>query len=512
MKKVLYGEELREKILEAVELLGNTVSTTLGPTGNNVLISNGESAPFITNDGVTIASSLESEEKEMNAILEILKESSLKTNELVGDGTTTTIVLLQSIIKEGMEEIRKGKNPLTLKKELQESLEKILPLLEEKKKTPTKEDFFSTASTSANSKEIGKILSDVFSKVHRKSSITLEESMDEETHILTRKGYIVEINSLSSLYFQKEKKISLKNPSILILKGYLENLEYISECINECLRENRPLVIVTEEMEEILSQELLSYYLNEGKELFIISLSELGTHRDQEQLDLSILSGATIKNVDYEKVLCKDLGRVEEIILEREQVTIASKKNIQEYLLSLKKELEEVTSDYEKEFQEKRLSNLEDDKITIQIGSCTKTEMKELKMRYEDALCALEVARKGILPGEGIPLLEIGDNLIIETTGDEITKKALSSPFYKIIENMGESPEKLHKKIQENQYQKIYYLETSSLEDISNTKILDPLEVVITSCKNAFSIASMLLTITHLVINEEDLEKKEYSL
>lgn len=510
MKKVITGKELREKILEAIHLIGDTVSSTLGPTGNNVLINSSEKSPFITNDGVTIATYLESEDPVLNTILEIIKESSLKTNELVGDGTTTTIVLLQAMIEKGIKEIENGKNPLLLKKELTDTLPLILSDLEKKKRKPKEEDYISIASISANSKEIGQELASLFLRVGRKSSIHLEESSTMNTYVIEKRGYPIEINSLSSLYFQKEKEISLKSPYILILKGTLSELEQVSDCINESLLRNHPLVMIVEEISPSLEQELLSLYINEKKEILAVSLQEFSSHRDQIEMDLSYLSGATIRNIEYEEISFKDLGKVEKLSLTKEEMIFHTNRSITSWILEVQKELLKETDEYEKEFIETRLAKLEHGIITIYIGAPTKTELKEIKMRYEDALCALELAKEGILVGEGLPLLEIGNKLSDITTGFSIMKESLQAPFTKIMENMGKSSSLMIKEIKLHDYQEIYNLEECSLESIHTTSILDPYKVVETSLINAVSIASMILSITYLVVNEEEKTPKEF--
>ena len=509
MKKIFSKEELQEKILLAVNMMGDAISSTLGPTGNNVLIDTSNQSPFITNDGVTIASSIESEDEEVNAILEIVKEASLKTNELVGDGTSTTIVLLQSIINKGMDEICKGKNPILLKNELADSLKDILLKIEEKKIMPTKKDYFSIAYTSSNSKEIGQILGELFFKMQGKFAIHLEESPNEKTYSILKKGYSLEINSLSSLYFQKEKEILLDDVFVFIGKGYLQSLEQVSELINECLRLERPLCLLVEEVSSEVQQELLSLYLSEKKNIFVLSLMEFASHREKIEADLSILSGATIKNLDYDNISFSDVGQVQKLVIEKEEMTMFSDQNISSLIKNLKEKLQDNLDSYEREFIEERLAKLENGVATLYIGAPTKTELKELKMRYEDALWALEVAKGGVLPGEGIVLLEISENLKGTTEGEKILKEALATPFQKIIENTGRNSEEIRQEIQKANYQKIYNFDKDLLEDIKDTVILDPIEVVIVALKNAVSIASLLLTTNYLVVNEESSFKNE---
>lgn len=509
MKRVIAKDEVKEKIKQAINLLCDSVSSTLGPSGNNVLINNSERAPFITNDGVTIAKNIESTDPVMNSVLEIIKESTLKTDELVGDGTTTTLVLLQSIFLKGLEEIENGKNSIELKKELKESLEKIIPLIEEKKRIPNKEELISIARISGNSSLIGDIASEVFFKMRSKYAIQLDESTKEKTYYEIKKGYNIEIDELSNMYFQNRKEIILNDCYFCIIKGYLSSLEQISEVINEGIKKSKNIVIFVEEMEDAIKQELLVYYLMEKKNIFIIKLPEYGSRKEKIELDISYLSNSIIKNIDYEEVFCSDLGRVDKVVINQKEIIIeTNNKKAKELVEILRKELAETRSDYEKEFIENRLSKLENGIATIYVGGITKTEIKEKMMRYEDALCALEIANHGVLPGGGVSFLEISDKIKVDSVGDKILKEALEVPFQKMLENAGSSNLSLKMDIKKSNYTKIVNFTTLELEDINNTEILDPKEVLITALKNAVSVAALLLTINYLVVNEnESLEK-----
>ena len=509
MKIVISHEDAKNKLKEAVDLLCNAVGSTLGPTGNNVLISNSDSSPFITNDGVTIAKNIESSDPILNSILEIMKEASLKTDELVGDGTTTTLVLFQSIFNYGLEEIQKGKNATILNKELKESLKKVCRAIEDKKYLPRKEDLSSIASISANSKEIGNIVTEVFIKMKNKYSIQLEESPNEETYYEIKKGYNIEIDDISPMYFQKEKEIKLENCSIFIIKGYLSNLEQLSDIINMGIERNHNILILVEEMEDNIKQELLTYYLMEKKNIFMINLPEYASRREKIELDISDLSDSIIKNIDFEPVYYMDGGKIPKVTIKQNELELeVNPDKTKELVYLLKEELKNIKNEYEKEFIERRISKLENGVATIYVGGTTKTEIKEKLMRYEDSLSSLEIAKKGILPGGGISFLEISQKMKKESTGDMILAKALEVPFEKMLENAGNTNKNIKKQIIDSNYQKLVNFKTLKLEDINRTKILDPKEVLLVAIKNAVSIASLLLSINYLVINEnEHLEK-----
>ena len=509
MKKVIEKNELRITMSKTVNLLCDAVSKTLGPTGNNVLIDSSETTPFFTNDGVTIATNIESDDKVENTILEIVKEASLKTNELVGDGTTTTLVLLQSIFNLGLEEINKGKNEILLKNELIISMNKVIKRINELKRIPTKNDLLNIALTSTNDLEIASLTTNTFFKTKSKHAIKLEESNNESTYTIHKKGYNISINNISSMYFSKENNLEIKNCNILILKGYLDNLESISEIINDILENNKNLIIFVESMNEEIKNEILVYYFQK-KNIFIVEIAEYASHRDKIEEDIKTLTNSTIKNIDYENAYTSDLGYINSITLNKNEITLLSNnKNNLELIKTIKKELKECNNDYEKEFINNRLSKLQNGITTIFVGGITKSEKRERLMRFEDALCALSASKDGIVYGEGITYLKAKEVLNEKLISDSILKKSLEKPFEKVIENLGIDSYELKKEIINNNYQKIYDYKTNSLIDINNCNILDPLEVVVTSLKNSVSIASLLLTTSSLVINENYKQEKD---
>ena len=500
MKNVISGEELQNVMSEAVNLLCDTVSTTLGPTGNNILINNSDTTPFITNDGVTIATNIESEDKRINTVLEIVKEASLKTNELVGDGTTTTLVLLQSIFNLGLEEINNGKNKIILKNELLSYMGKVVNEINNIKRSPKEEELLSIAVTSSNSNEIGKIITDIFKKVKSKYSIKLEESNSELTYNINKKGYNISIKNISNLYFTKNKYIELKNVKVLILKGYLDNLESISDIINSSLENNDNLIIITEGIKDEIRNEVLVYYLN-NKNIFILEQDEYASHRDKQEEDISYLTNATIKNIDYEEIYTTDLGRTDNIIINSDEIIFLNSNNCKELINKLNKELELCKSDYEKEFINSRISKLEEGITTIYVGGTTKTEKRERMMRFEDAISALETAKNGITIGEGITYLKVSEILPDDNTTSLIIKKSLHKPFECIMNNLGLNSNKIKNKIINNNYNLIYDYELDDYIPVNNSNIIDSSDVVIQAFKNALSIAAILLSTSSLVIN-----------
>ena len=510
MKKVIQGMPLWEIMEQTVNLLCDAVSSTLGPTGNNVLINQWDKSPYITKDGVTIASSIESEDPFENTILEIVKEASLKTDELVGDGTTTTLVLLQSIFNQGIKKIKEGYNAILLKKEIEEALVEVLKELEKEKQLPTKSNLLSIATISANDKKIGKLAFEVYQKMKNKYSIQIREGHKEDSYFEIKKGYTLEIDKISSLYFKKEETLIWNDVLTLLIKGRLETLEELSEIINDVYASKKPLLILAEEIENTVLEEILSLYLTNSQKILAVQIPEYASHREGIENDLETISNAKIKNIDYEQVKAQDLGKIDCLKIEKEVITLSFKKeNIKKHIKKLKIQQKECQSNYEKEFLEERLSKLEKGAATIYVGGITKTEIKEKIMRFEDALCAIEQAKNGIVIGEGLTLLKIKETIETNHEGSLILKEALSQPFMKIMDNLGKNEESIKKQIEKYHYKKVYEYTTDTYKDINDTNILDSYTVVKTVLQNATSIATLLLTTKFLVVNEKKESEKD---
>lgn len=502
MKEIISGNDLRKLILKSTNLMCDCVSSTLGPSGNNVLINKDDLSPFITNDGVTIAESISSDDLKVNTVLEILKEASLKTNELVGDGTTTTLVLLQSILNESYNEIDKGKNPIVLKKELVASVNKVLKLLKKEKIKPTKEDLISIASVSANDQEIGALVYKVFNKMKSKYAIKLDMS-NSDTYYEIKKGYNIE-TEVPTIYFDNNKNIILNNTYILLLKGFLSSLEDISEILNEAIEQNKNIVILCEEFDENILNQIILFKLENNKNIYLFKIPDYGSKKENLLSDIEFLTRSKIKNINFESVSFTDLGLLSCFIIKKDEIVLISEINAKEKVKDLKKYLYKL-SDYEKELLETRISKLENGICTIYVGGPTKTEIKEKLMRFEDAINAVNIAKDGVLYGEGITLLKISNML---DNKDIILKNALCAPFNKILKNAGVDDKNIKDDIISSNYKKIYNIKENKLEDINKYKILDPYKVIETALTNAVSIASMLFTINYLVVNEAQKQER----
>ncbi len=506
MKQVVQKEELKKKMKEAITLLCDAVSSTLGPTGNNILINNSKVSPFITNDGVTIATNIESEDKIINTILEIAKEASLKTNELVGDGTTSTLVLLKSIFLEGLKCIEEGKNPILLKQEMKKTVENIKKEIKKLSKIPHEEDLKNIAKISANDQEISEITWKVFQKVKRKSAIRILESPTNKTFYEINKGYQLETNSLPDYFLENKKEMIIKHPKIILIKDQLYTLEQISQFINENISRNQKMVVIGENFEESVKQEIYIYNKEQTSKIYFIEIPNYASRTRDIMEDIEILTHA--KQIDLrfkQSMRWESIGELDEIILRKEEAVLSTKKNekkVQERICLLEKEIENCTEDYQLEFLEERLAKFDMGIANIYVGGTTKTEKRERKMRFEDCVCAVETAKKGVVPGEGLVYLMIPSFQEEKEASTQILKKAMEQPFLKIMENAGEDGIKRKQEIANKNYEVIYNLEKKVMEKTSITNVIDPTEVVITALENAVSIASMLLTTQYLVINE----------
>ncbi len=506
MKKVISGKELKEKMKETILLLCDTVSNTLGPIGNNVLINNSTMSPFITNDGVTIAENIESEDSVINTILEIAKEASLKTNEVVGDGTTTTLVLLKHFYLEGLKEIEKGKNGITLKKEWEKNRQIIKELLLKETKKPKDKDYISIASNSANDKELGKIIWNAYKIVKEKSSIRIEESKNEKTFFEIKKGYEIEINSVPDFFFAKKEEINLQNVKLLLIKNDLLSLEQISEIINETLNRSQTLLILAENIEEEIKQTL--YFINKKEKgnIYFIEIPDYASRKMDILSDLEILTDAKIVDIELLKPEWENLGTIKDLKIKKTRAifSVETNKEIKEYIKLLKTGLVNK-DDYEREFIEERLAKIQKGICIISVGGITKTEKREKIARVEDAINAIEMSKKGIVIGEGLTYFKIAEKI---KKIDPLIAKVLEKPLQTILENAGFLSQQIMEEIKKENFEVIYNIEKQTLEKIEETKIIDPKEVVSYALENALSIASMLLTTNSLVINDT-IEKNE---
>ena len=499
MKKIIYGNELYEKMNEAINLLCNTVKITLGPKGNNVIIDHSSFSPFITNDGVTIAENIESEDEIINTILTLAKEASIKTNDIVGDGTTTTLVLLEGIFNEGLKLIKEGYNPIILKKELNTYLDKLIIELENISHIPTNNDLYNVAQTSSNDNLIAKNIYDAYIKTKNINAINIKEIDSNTSHIEYLNGYRFETVLASNYFLNEQNTIEYNNSNILIINNKLENIESIAEILNEVIKKNESLIIISDDYNDDVVNDLVSLYLSNEIKICLLKTPSYG-HKAHEILkDISVITNSNIIKTDY--ITLNDLGKVNNIVISNEEVIISF-----DYNDNIKKLIKEIKSnnknEIDKNFNDLRISMLSTTVANILVGATTTTERRELKMRYIDALHAIDISTKGILPGAGIALLKLRSNIKLESDIDKLFYNVLYLPFKQILINSGLNDKEIYDNIKKNNFNKLYNINKSNYENINDTLVIDPTFVVLNALKNAVSISSMLLTTSHLIINE----------
>lgn len=501
MKRVVKDKELKEKMREAIDLLCDTVKVTLGPKGNNVMIDHSNFSPFITNDGVTIAQNIESDDEVINTILEFAKEASIKTNEIVGDGTTTTLVLLQSIYNEYEKIIKEGVNPLIIKKELENVLFDIINKIYIKSSSPKKKDLLNIATISSNDEFIGKIVSDAYLNAKNKSAISIKEVDSEKTLLKLIKGYKVETMFASPYFLNDKKEIRLNNALVLLFDDKVKDLDELSFILNEVINKNKSLIIIANDYSEDIINDIVSLNIDKMLNIYLLKTTNYGFKQINILKDISAITNARI--IKHDIALLNDLG-LTNVYINEETTTFSFIINnrINDRIKEIEKELENARNDYERNFFLRNLSMFNTCLAIIEVGATTKTERREKKMRYDDALCAIDISKNGVLPGSGISLLEIADSLSDDNYGSGILKKALIAPINQILINAGLNNEKIIEEIRQNNYKIIYNVKTEEFENIRTTNIKDPTEVIVNSLKNACSIASMLLTSSNLIINE----------
>lgn len=508
MKKVISGEELKNKTKEAINLLCDSVKITLGPKGSNVIVDHSNFNPFITNDGVTIAQNIESDDQVINTILEIAKESSIKTNEKVGDGTTSTLVLLESIFNQGLKAIENGKNPLCLKKEIDIELERILKYLEKSSYKPNQEQLFFIASTSANDEEIGNLISECYQKVRTKNAITITESNESKSCYQFLEGYSFSTMIASPYFFKDNNEIILKNTYILLINDYLDSVNYIEHVINKIVNEEKSLIVIALDYSDNFINEILALNFEQQLNIVLLKNPEYGIKQYKVFKDLSLISRCPIyKNENIKNYL----GNIEKITINNNLTTINFKQKA-EFKKYVENDFDYADNELDTEFYYKRLAMFESGMIEIKVGAPTSTERREKKMRFDDALFAVNIAFQGVTAGSGVSLMKISNQLNNSSDGSLILKEALKEPFKQIMVNSALDYEKIMNEIIESNFTKIFNVSTNSFELIEKTSVLDPIVVIKESLINACSIATMLLTTSSMVINEHKLnnDKSEY--
>lgn len=529
-KKMLYGKEARQALFKGVNALVDAVKITLGPKGRNVVLDKKYATPLITNDGVTIAKEIELEDSFENMGAELVKEVSIKTNDVAGDGTTTASVLAQSIIKEGLEKLDAGANPIILKKGIEKATKAVTNELS-KISIPvgSSKEIAQVASISAGDESVGELIAKAMEKVGKDGVITLDESKTANTELVVVEGMQFDRGYLSPYMCTDNDKMvaGLENPYILITDKKISNIQEILPILEQIVKTGEKLVIIADDVE---GEALATLVLNKIRGVFTcvaVKAPSFGDKRKAYLEDIAVLTGGTYvaedMGADLKLVTLDMLGRAKNVIIDKETTTIVggagSLEQVSTRINSIKSQLENETSEYEKEKLLERLAKLSGGVAVIKVGAPTEIEMKEKKLRIEDALSATKAAvKEGIVAGGGVALVKMADKTkhILsdlkgeEKMGAEIVLNAILMPFKQIIKNAGQNEDEvlaeLFKHVDDINFG--YDALCGEYVDMINAGIIDPAKVTRTALENASSVAGTLLTTECLVSEIESNDKK----
>jgi chaperonin GroEL len=526
-KDVKFAADARERMLRGVDILANAVKVTLGPKGRNVVLDKSFGAPRITKDGVTVAKEIELDDKFENMGAQMVREVAQKTNDLAGDGTTTATVLAQAIVKEGAKAVAAGMNPMDLKRGVDIAVSAVIKDIEKRaKKVGSSAEVAQVGSIAANGdNSIGKMIAGAMQKVGNEGVITVEEAKALETELEVVEGMQFDRGYLSPYFITNAEKMiaELEDAYVLLHEKKLSGLQAMLPVLESVVQSGKPLVIVAEDVEGEALATLVVNKLRGGLKVAAVKAPGFGDRRKAMLEDIAILTGGQLISEDLgiklENVTLQMLGRAKKVIIEKEKTTIVDgsgkKKEIEARVGQIKQQIEETTSDYDREKLQERLAKLAGGVAVIRVGGSTEIEVKEKKDRVEDALNATRAAvEEGIVPGGGVALLRakkaIGrinnDNADVQA-GINIVLKALESPVRQIAENSGVEGSIVVGKILENKSE-TYGFDAQSEEyvDLVDTGIIDPAKVVRAALQDAASVAGLLIT-TEAMVAEMPKEK-----
>ena len=519
-KEVKFSTEARERMLDGIEILANAVRVTLGPKGRNVILDKSFGAPRVTKDGVTVAKEIELEDKFENMGAQMVREVATKTSDQAGDGTTTATVLAHAIVKEGGKSVAAGMNPMDLKRGIDMAVEAIVKDLKHNARKITRNDEIAQVATiSANGDpEIGKFLAEAMQKVGNEGVITVEEAKSLATELEVVEGMQFDRGYISPYFVTdaERMKAEFEDPFILIHEKKLSSLQSLLPLLEAVVQSGRPLVVVAEDVEGEALATLVVNKLRGGLKVAAVKAPGFGDRRKAMLEDLAVLTGGTAISEDLgiklENVTVAMLGRAKKVVIEKENTTIVggagAKKDIGARVQQIKAQIEDTTSDYDREKLQERLAKLAGGVAVIRVGGATEVEVKERKDRVEDATHATKAAvEEGILPGGGVALLRSANALQAlvpanddQKTGVEIVRRALQSPVRQIAINAGEDGSVIVGKIQEKgDYAFGFDAQAGNYGDMFKKGIIDPAKVVRTALQDAASIAGLLITTEAMV-------------
>ena len=526
-KQILYGEEARKALMNGVNKLADTVKITLGPKGRNVVLDKKFGSPLITNDGVTIAKEIELEDPFENMGAQLIKEASTKTNDAAGDGTTTATLLAQAFIKEGMKNVSSGANPMGIKRGIERAVNAaVAKVKENSKKVSGNEDIARVATISAGDEKIGRLIADAMRKVSSDGVITVEESKTADTYSEVVEGMMFDRGYVSPYMITDSDKMNsvIDDAYILITDKKITNIQEILPLLEQVVSSGKKLVIIADDIE---GEALATLILNKLRGTFTcvgVKAPGFGDRRKEMLQDIAILTGGEVitsdlglelKDVDISK-----LGRARQVKVDKENTIIVdgdgTKSQIDDRITQIRRQIETTTSDFDREKLQERLAKLAGGVAVIKVGAATEIEMKEKKLRIEDALAATKAAvEEGIVPGGGVALINalsavkevISDSTGDEKTGAAIVIRALTAPIKQICTNAGLEGSVIIDKIMSRNTAGVGYdVNNGQLVDMISAGIVDPTKVTRSALQNAASVAAMVLTTESLVT---DVKEKE---
>ena len=513
-KDLFYGEESRRKLLAGVDKLADTVKITLGPKGRNVLIEKSYGSPLITNDGVSIAKEVELEDQVENMGAQLVKEVATKTNDVAGDGTTTATLLTQAIVREGFKNVTAGANPMVLKRGIDGAVEAAVDYLNNSaKKVDDKESIAQVASVSAGDQEIGRLISEAMDKVGKDGVITVEESKSLGTTLDVVEGMQFDRGYLSPYMAANSEKMEavLDHPYILLTDKKISNIQEIVPLLEDIMKSGSKLLIVADDVEGEALATLVVNKLRGTLDVVAVKAPGFGDRRKAMMEDIAILTGGTVisEELGYElkETTIDMLGRAETVKVNKDHTVIVkgngSRTEIKERIDSIRAEAEETTSDFDREKLQERLAKLAGGVAVINAGAATETELKDKKLRLEDALNATRAAvEEGIVSGGGVALIgaipavtEYADSLEGDMrTGAKIVERALEEPVRQIAENAGFEGSVVVSKVKESPEGIGFNAASDEYVNMIDAGIVDPVKVTRSALQNAASVSGMLLT------------------
>jgi chaperonin GroEL len=513
-KDLKFNVEARAAMLKGVNTLANAVRVTLGPKGRNVVLGKKFGSPVITKDGVTVAKEIELEDNYENMGAQMVREVATRTNDTAGDGTTTATVLAQAIFREGVKNVAAGANPMALQRGIQRATEAAVEDLErQSKKIKGKDELANVASVSANNdREIGELIAEAMDKVGKDGVVTVEESRTLETELDIVEGMQFDRGYLSPYFVTNPDRMEavLEDPLILIHEKKIAAMRELLPVLEQAANQGRTLLIISEDIEGDALPTLVVNKMRGTIKVCAVKAPAFGDRRKAILEDIAALTGGRVITEDLgvklENVTLDDLGTAKRVIVDKDNTTIVEgageARDIQGRVGTIRRQIEESTSDYDREKLQERLAKLAGGVAVIRVGASTETEMKEKKMRVDDAVNATRAAaQEGIVPGGGIALLRAAralDKLELEDedeqTGVRILRRALEEPVRRIAENAGVEGSIVVGKVEESKGKQGYNAASGKYEDLAASGIIDPTKVVRTALQNASSVAALLLT------------------